>query len=181
MILEQHYTTLCQTPSDMNEHLPTLMRYASECSHVTEMGVRAVVSTYGLMMGKPAVMRSYDIVPIETYGVHRNYLMSLGEENGVDFQFIQANVLHIDIEETDLLFIDTYHTYNQLKDELKLHADKARKYLIFHDTTTFGEFGEGGVKGLWPAIEEFLEGNGEWQLEKRYTNNNGLTILKRVN
>ena len=35
------------------------------------------------------------------------------------------------------------------------------------------------TKGLWPAIEEFLMEHPEWLLEKRYTNNNGLTILKR--
>ena len=34
-------------------------------------------------------------------------------------------------------------------------------------------------KGLWPAIEEFLRENSEWQLETRYVHNNGLTILKR--
>jgi hypothetical protein len=35
-------------------------------------------------------------------------------------------------------------------------------------------------KGLWPAIEEFLKEHPEWRIEKRYTNNNGLTILTRV-
>ena len=34
-------------------------------------------------------------------------------------------------------------------------------------------------KGLWPAIEEFLEANSNWELHERFTNNNGLTILKR--
>jgi hypothetical protein len=49
-----------------------------------------------------------------------------------------------------------------------------------HDTTIFGEVGEGreGL-GLWKAIEEFLEINPHWSVHERYTNNNGLTILKR--
>ena len=34
-------------------------------------------------------------------------------------------------------------------------------------------------KGLWPAIEEFLQKNTEWYIKERYTNNNGLTILAR--
>ena len=34
--------------------------------------------------------------------------------------------------------------------------------------------------GLWPAVEDFLEKHPEWVLHERYTNNNGLTILKRV-
>jgi hypothetical protein len=35
-------------------------------------------------------------------------------------------------------------------------------------------------KGLWPAITEFLESHPEWKLHKRYTNNNGITIIARV-
>jgi hypothetical protein len=34
--------------------------------------------------------------------------------------------------------------------------------------------------GLQKAIDEFLNGNPEWKLHERYTNNNGLTVLKRV-
>jgi hypothetical protein len=102
----------------------------------------------------------------------------------------------MEIEETDLLFIDTWHVYQQLKKEFELHADKSRKYIILHDTTTFGENGEGIAstninivtgqieaiphKGLWPAVEEFLESNTKWKLKERYTNNNGLTVLERV-
>ena len=179
MTLQEKYETLVSTPSDVNEHLPTLREYASKSNHVTEMGVRGVVSTYGLMMGLPKILKSYDIVPIELHGVDRNWVRKLAQENGVDFEFIQANVLHVEIEETDFLFIDTYHTYNQLKEELQKHSAKTRKYLGFHDTTTFGEVGEGGVVGLWPAISEFLSENEEWELVKRWENNNGLTILKR--
>ena len=73
------------------------------------------------------------------------------------------------------------------------------KFIILHDTTVDGEVGESirnnwdiqqqaketGYtveeiqKGLWPAVEDFLKSNNEWVLEKRYTNCNGLTILKR--
>lgn len=35
-------------------------------------------------------------------------------------------------------------------------------------------------KGLWPAIEEFVRDNKNWVIAERFTNNNGLTILKRV-
>jgi hypothetical protein len=36
------------------------------------------------------------------------------------------------------------------------------------------------TRGLWPAVQEFLEDHPEWKLEKRYENNNGLTILARA-
>jgi hypothetical protein len=35
-------------------------------------------------------------------------------------------------------------------------------------------------KGMWPAVEEFLNIHPEWVLEKRYEHCNGLTILKRI-
>ena len=35
-------------------------------------------------------------------------------------------------------------------------------------------------KGLWPAVQECLDANPEWVLHERFTNNNGLTILRRV-
>ena len=56
--LEIKYNELCVTPSDINEHLPTLKVYAEQCEHVTEMGVRGIVSTYALLMGKPKTMIS---------------------------------------------------------------------------------------------------------------------------
>jgi hypothetical protein len=36
------------------------------------------------------------------------------------------------------------------------------------------------LKGLLPAIDEFLIANTNWIMEKQYRNNNGLTILKRI-
>lgn len=176
--LEQIYNEKCNTPSDINEHLPTLKKYAEECEHITEMGVRWVVSTYALLMGKPKKMISYDI-----NSIHWDVIRDMVKQD-TDFKFQVADTTTLEIEETDLLFIDTLHNYNQLKSELKLHGNKTKKYIIFHDTTTFEWIGESYVGkvdeiGLWPAIEEFLEENLHWELFKRYYNNNGLTILKR--
>jgi hypothetical protein len=176
--LQQTYEELCNRPSDINEHLPTLKKYADECEHITEMGVRWVVSTYALLMGNPKKLISYDINPINSEPIQQMV------KDTTDFEFRVANTLDLEIEETDLLFIDTLHNYNQLNGELSLHGNKAKKYIIFHDTTAFewiGESPEGKVdeKGLWPAIEEFLENNKNWVLHERFTNNNGLTILKR--
>ena len=35
--------------------------------------------------------------------------------------------------------------------------------------------------GLWPAVTEFLENNSNWKIKERFTNNNGLTILEKIN
>jgi hypothetical protein len=173
------YHRLCETPSDIHQHLPTLMKYASECEHITEMGVRNIVSTFALLMGEPKRMISYDI----NWASGIESVIQWANAEGIDFDFRLADTTQLTIAETDLLFIDTLHNYNQLKKELELHSHKVRKYLIFHDTTSFefiGESYEGKVdeKGIWYAIEELLE-EGKWELKERFTNNNGLTILKR--
>jgi hypothetical protein len=121
------------------------------------------------------------------------------EYDGVNTIFHEGSDLDCPIEDTDLLFIDTWHIYGQLKRELARWHPYAKKYMILHDTTVDGEHGESirlksnieeeaktsGFteeeieKGLWPAVEEFLLNHPEWGLKERYTNNNGLTVLMR--
>jgi len=188
--LEDIYEVKCSNPSDINEHLPVLRAFASKCEHITEMGVRNVVSTYALMMGRPKTLVSYDInytdAIIEAIGV--------ADKEDIDFTYIVQDVLKVEIEPTDLLFIDTLHTYTQLSQELKLHASKVKKYIILHDTTTYGfkpepsdwqteNIMENYVyndKGLWPAVTEFLDSNRSWIVLEKRENNNGLTVLKRI-
>ena len=49
--LRNKYISLCNQPSDINQHLPTLCKYASECNSVFETGVRGVISSYALTYG----------------------------------------------------------------------------------------------------------------------------------
>jgi hypothetical protein len=185
--LEQKYHSLIQTPSDINEHLSTLKKYADECDHITEMGVRWIVSTYAFLMGKPKTLISIDIQSPDTWNASLTPVQVYALEEDIAFNFILGNTLEIDIEQTDLLFIDTWHAYKQLKGELERHHSKVNKYIILHDTSNF-EFKDedsyedwgwiGDDKGIWPAIEEFLQDHSEWTLHERFTHNNGLTILK---
>lgn len=191
-IIDNTYLSLCEKNSDINEHLPTLKQYADECSHVTEMGVRWVVSTWAFLASNCDKIISYDIKKYPS--VSKIEEMFLDNDR---FIFIEKDVLTIDIKETDLLFIDTLHTYVQLSNELEKHSKSVRKYIILHDTVTFGEKNEpvynhvsplikkthNEEKGLRPAIEQFLEKNDglNWIIHEHHTNNNGLTILKRIN
>jgi hypothetical protein len=190
--LEKIVNQIYQTPSDINEHIPTFISYASECDHITEMGVRAITSTWAWLGSAPKKLISYDMEDPSHYGADINAVYEVAKQYGLDFKFIQADVLKIEIEPTDLLFLDTWHAYDQLKAELERHSSKVSKYIIMHDTTSYesrdepltsenaweGEPPTG--KGLWAAVTEFLDSTDEWELHKRYVNNNGLTILKRI-
>lgn len=179
---EEAYKELCLTPSDINYHLPTLKAYGHACNRITEFGVRWVVSTFPLLLSKPRVLRSYDLQPPSAFGAQTKIelIEDAADELGVDFRFIQGDTREVEIDETDFLFIDTWHVYEQLKAELEKHSHKVTKFIGMHDTHTFGENGEGaGHKGLRPAINEFLE-KGGWEIEYETTENNGLTIIKRI-
>jgi hypothetical protein len=193
--LEELYKRNCSTPSDINEHLPTLKKYGEDCESITEMGVRSGVSTTAFIMSIPNKLLSIDIETMEKYGSDTNKFINFAKEKNVDYQFILGDTTKIEIDETDLLFIDTEHNYLQLKTELLLHGNKAKKYLIFHDTVTFGESdsnaynnyqnlieidkGDKLKKGLNIAIEEFINNNPQWNIHEIFKNCCGLTILKR--
>jgi hypothetical protein len=176
-IFEMEYQNARNTPSDINENVHELYELAKECKTVVEMGVRTGVSTRAFLNTDVSLI-SYDIVL--NSNVQR--LFNEAKRVGKQVQYIKANVLEIEIGNVDLLFIDTLHTYDQLKQELKLHGNKANKYIAFHDTHTFGLRDEVGNdnKGLLSAIIEFLMENSHWTFYKYKTNNNGLTILKRT-
>ncbi len=165
--IEQRYNYLCNEPSDINLHLPKLREYADQCLHVTEFGVRSAVSLFAFLSSNANKIVAYDIVE----GYRPPEIEKL--------TFICADVLKTEIEPTDLLFIDTAHNYNQLRQELALHANKAQKFLAFHDTYTFGENGDDGGKGLTWAINEFLLSHPQWRVDYHTNKCNGLTILKR--
>jgi cephalosporin hydroxylase len=173
--VNKRFHDLCNSQSDINEHLQTLKNLASEVNHVTEFGVRHGVSTIALIMGEPSILRSYDI---DKKDDDASSLIIYAKEKGIDFKFDEEDTLKLEIDRTELLFIDTWHVYQQLIAELETHHSKVSKYIVMHDTTSFELTGEDGKsKGLWIAVEEFISHHNEWSIFKRYTNNNGLTIL----
>jgi len=168
-MLESKYKNACEEVSDINEHIPTLKRYADLCEHVTEFGVRSAVSTWAWVASNAKTIRCYDVSYCATQ-VHQAEADKLKKE----FSFTQVNVIAdlFEIEPTDLLFIDTNHTYDQCSKELKKHSNKVKKFIILHDTVIFGA-------ELNKAIEEFLDKNRDWMLRETCLNNNGLTVLAK--
>lgn len=161
---------------DICEHLDTLTQLAKECTHITEMGFRYGASACAMLKAQPKKLISYDLhIPDECRKMFDEV------KGDTEVVLVQASTLEVVIEETDMLFIDTLHTYNQLKKELNMHGNKAKKYLVFHDTEAYGTKGEDGSdKGLMDAINEFIKDNNHWILYQHYINNNGLTVLKRI-
>ena len=201
--LQEKYSKLCDKESTFDPELhQTLCKYAKECNHITEVGVRWVESTFSLLMGKPETLILIDIdhpkVHVNFNGLENFELAcKLAKEQNTKIELKLANILDIDIDETDLLFIDTEHSYLQLKHELLKHSIQAKKYIILHDTVTHAyvdsesygrqhtlteiDSGDFEKHGLMLAILEFIDTNENWELYEQITTGQGLIILKRNN
>jgi hypothetical protein len=170
------YTQSCNRSTDINEHLPVLAKLAEDCKHITELGVGPAQSTRAFLLHDGIELHSYEYAPM---GGITEFFES-AKNAGRNVTLHVADTREIEIAETDLLMVDSLHVYEQVQKELELHAPKTKKYIVFHDTTTFAEKGEFGGKGIWPAVQEFIDSHPEWMMIERRTNNNGLTILKKV-
>jgi hypothetical protein len=196
------FIRLCQTPSDINEHLPTLSIYASKCESILELGVRGCVSSWAFTNGllhNEGSKKSLYLNDISECNIEElKYALS---GTGIELRYKWINDLQLELDENvDMTFIDTWHVYGQLKRELDKFSKVTNKYIILHDTTLDEVYGETirnswnphlqsletGIPvseitcGLGKAVDEFLEKNHNWKLKQKFTNNNGLTVLERL-
>ena len=189
-VIDKTYREYCNIPagqSDVSEHLPILFFFAKQCKTVAELGVRQAISSYAFAAARP---EKYIGVDIKEYkGFTR--LIQLCKEEGINLIPIIEDSRTVNLEPVDLLFIDTLHTYAQLTVELEKHHASVNKYIILHDTVSYGfsddplDYGtevlpsaEGHI-GLVPALFNFLHKHREWKHLKTYPNSNGLTVLSK--
>ena len=202
--INNKYVELVNTPSDINEHLQILSKYASKCDSVLELGVRGCISSWafanGLINNNNGNKKELFLNDIKPCDISELY-NSVNDIN-LSINYEWCNDLDLDLKNKkyDLVFIDTWHVYGQLKRELNKFSKIANKYIIMHDTTIDGIYGETIrnnwnakeqsietnipedeiLKGLMPAINEFLLNNTDWIIKEKYENNNGLTILQKI-
>jgi hypothetical protein len=201
--LKTMYDAHRNQPSDINQHLPILKDLAKECTSIIEIGVRDMVSTWSFLQGlSENNNQNRSLISIDLHYPPQDKL-SLAQEIAknldISFSFLKNNDMDISIDtipSADFLFIDSLHTYCHLTYELEKFSPKALKYIAMHDTSApwgdkedteySGDYSEYPAhydktkKGLWAAVETFLHNHPEWVLHKRYTNNHGLTVLKRI-
>jgi len=200
-LIKKKYELLCEKKSDINEHLPTLFKYASNCESAIECGVRRCVSSWALLYGiLNNKKEKKQLLLNDIYPCNIDELLNLA--SGLDIEIQSEWISNIDLnlsQNYDMVFIDTWHVYGQLKRELSKFGKITNKYIVMHDTT-IDEIHSESVRnkhdisqkmkefqfsydevtiGLKKAIDEFLLENPEWKLLEKFTNNNGLTILER--
>lgn len=179
MDFKSTYETCKNTPSDINEHLELLYSLGKQVQNITEFGVgfgRSTKAFIAAIAETGGTLHSYEIKVLE--GVSE--LFAAAQEAGLNAHFCEESTLEAEIAETDLLLIDSHHTFDQVWNELQKHSDKVKKFIVFHDTELYGISGQDqGSIGIWPAIYQWMESHGEWQIKEQRYNNNGLLVLEK--
>jgi hypothetical protein len=144
---QERYDEVAATPSDIQLHLPRLRREAR--GTVLELGVRGGNSTVALLAGleeRGGTLWSVDIDPASAavFAGHAQWRFILADSRD-ESAVVGAGVP----DELDVLFVDTDHTYEQVRDELAIWGDKVVDggLILFHDTDTF--------PAIRPAISEW--------------------------
>ena len=181
--MEARYENLCSlNPSGaITEHLPLLRSLAAQCASVVEFGTWHCHSANALVLGTKGVVTSFDHM-IWAPEIIQPIISEFCEHSRGKFIFKPQTTLQEGLfGECDLLFLDSKHSYINVKYELEVYGMCSRKYLVFHDTVTFGEVGDDGKKGILSAIYEFMAQHTCWRVVMDELNNNGLLVLKRTN
>ncbi|KAH8094417.1 hypothetical protein JL720_4418 [Aureococcus anophagefferens] len=152
--------------SDVRGHLGRLEALAADARSVLECGVRHGVASWALAHG---LARSW-----RRKGRRRLVRNDVAADVGAEPRFLAAvaaagvrveehwsvSDLHLDVGAVDVVFIDTLHTYGQLRRELEKFGATTRSYIAIHDTEVDGQRGE-ALEGLeehlsierWEALD----------------------------
>ena len=188
--LDALYLRHCQSGTAIAAHLPRLKALATGLARAVEFGVKTAGSTCALLLGAHQVV-SYDLVV-------SNEARQLQALAGDRWIFRQEDSRTAAPTPCDLILFDSHHSYDQVWSELQQHGETARRYLVFHDITTFGEVaaeGETGRQawtyradwgsvpraywGIRPAIDHYLIAHPEWRIVERIVEHHGLLVLER--
>lgn len=165
-------------PWDMNQHADTLKAYADKpgVRRITEFSKRPMTTALWLTTN-PEKVTSYQLT---NSGMIDRTLEVMGYDPEFSLQLGVTSDQVPEIEETDLLLIDSTHTYETLTRELTDFAPKVTSYIILHDTAAYGYAGQDGSnKGLLDALADYLMEHTEWTVVHDVPEQFGLVVISK--
>ncbi|MFL6354082.1 MAG: class I SAM-dependent methyltransferase [Bryobacteraceae bacterium] len=161
---------------DIGEHLPILCMLVREfeLKQIVELGTRTGNSSLTLLAAAKSVggrVLSMDIQPCE---LAQQRVASAGLADSWSFRHTDdLRVPDSDIPQPiDLLFIDTWHTYNQLTAELKKYTPHLRSgsWIAIHDYVSF--------PGMTRAVRDWIASQPQRFRFYPFANQNGLALIR---
>jgi tetratricopeptide (TPR) repeat protein len=159
-LLGEHYQAACTNPSDLQPHLPALRELAVGCGHVTDVGTGRGLAALAFLAAQPGRLVCVDLVRTrEAEG-----LRALAGQT--ELEFVRADALTEEIEETDLLFLDLGDAAALLRAAPRL-AGKARQRVALHGDRA-------------DAAAEALTQQGAFRITQRWDHGGVLVVLARI-
>lgn len=170
--IEQIFEWTSGQERDLDKHLPKLRELATGCQTVVEFSKRRESLVAWAASGAKRVV---------SYNLERDPLVDRVAELCSNVQVSpRTSDMVPQIEECELLFIDSTHTEDVLTKELNKYHTKVNHYIVLHDTAIYGERGEDGqAGGLRLAMRKFMRANPEWSVVYHTQDQYGLTVLSK--
>ena len=172
--LGTYYQRICQLHADAHGENYLLVhheirRCMAESESYTELGVNQGATLAAALLCGARNVSGYDIM-LDHYRPAAHLFSQYATRQGVTIKLFETSSLNCLIEPVDVLYIDTVHTESQLTQELELHGDKVRKFIICHDTNS--------SSGLRKALNKFLP-KSKWKVVNNCRVGTGFTTLSR--
>lgn len=169
-------------PGYYYDFLKIYHEYSSMCDSVVEINSKNMTLTYVILHALRVNMRYVSI------NYHDNYTKAIKDfcyQKNINFE-VSLKLSNA----VDFMIINPKFTYQNTMYILKMYSSMIKKYIIIYgsslenknceyDCFIYPEWINKEKKGIWNAIEDFLNENNSWMLKTRKINNNGLTILER--
>jgi len=193
-------SSLAAANNEFGSLLLVLQKLGQQVDSVLEFGTgkfaRSLTAWIAARVGR---VETYDVKPVGT--PIRTLMGDLARQAHVSLRIKQGDSTYVffdkDSQDFELLFVDSLHTGEQLKQELDNTHEHVSRYIVIHGIVQYGWNGEDsrlteiekkmhshvaqiGGDGLLPVIFHFLSTHREWMVKRVHTNGQGLIILERV-
>jgi len=171
---------LLQKHAETNKQIYTLLRFACRCNHVSSLTMNTWEPAIAFLAGEIDIIRMYNLGDIDNKAVET--YNEIAKNISIDFQ---VRKVEEDIEDTDLLYINTPSEGNYRAMELNKYAAKVRKYILLPNTVAYAHQAIPNIKlsadvkpiGLVFGINHFIQHNDNWFILEHDDVLPGMTIL----
>lgn len=177
--LEDYYKKLFKyhaqhEPIEVKAFHNDIIRCANECETIGELGVFQGCTLAAILMTKPKQVYATDIT-LKTINPWIKLFQEYAKDNKINLTFNEMSSTDSRcVKQVDMLHIDSFHNPNHLRQELKMHENSVKKYIVFHDTKSRNA-------SLQSVIVEMINSKIAWAIDTHYTKGNaGHTVIKRI-
>lgn len=180
--LQEFYSEIRRQQEEAHGHdycrqhdaIQRLMKY---CTSYKELGTHQGATAAAALLTIPLKVELVDI-SMEKFNASRHLFEEFCATN--DIELTVKEMSSIDrraVSPCDLLLIDSLHQPGHLMNELRLHSQYVKKYIVCHDTSILN----GRVNSaLYNAIVNFTNEINPWIIAERNTDNVGYTVLRNT-